>query len=241
EGKRSTQLRGEAEPLVAVQAAGSGRVVYVGFDETWRWRFVDDGFYHRRFWGNIVRYLAPLNARQVIITAGGDRFSAGQKITLEVEAFDKEFKPRTEPTFTIRMVDTKTGEAVEHELAAIDNRPGQYTATIVASRTGTFDLTAADDTIDPSQVAGKQIVIELPQAESQRTEANRRVMEKLASKEEYLLGIEDVKHLADLIPPGQLEAVEYERHALWDTVPVWVLIAVLLAVEWFLRKRNNMA
>jgi hypothetical protein len=139
------------------------------------------------------------------------------------------------------MVDTKTGQTVEHELTAIKDRPGQYAATIVASRTGTFELTAADDEIDPSQVAGKQIVIELPQAESQRTEANRRAMEKLASKEEYLLGIEEVEQLADLIPPGQLEAVEYERHTLWDTTPVWVLIAVLLAVEWFLRKRNNMA
>jgi len=56
-----------AEPLVAVQPVGAGRVLYVGSDETWRWRYVQDGYYHRRFWANAVRYLATLKARQVVI------------------------------------------------------------------------------------------------------------------------------------------------------------------------------
>lgn len=238
---RTTQMRGEAEPMVAVQAAGSGRVVYVGFDETWRWRFVEDGFYHRRFWGNVVRYLAPLNARQVIISTGGDRFSAGEKITIEVEAFDREFRPLSDPTFTVRMINTQTGDVEIHELDAIKNRPGQYRTSIVAAHTGAFELTGPEGFAEASQMAGKQIVIELPQAESRRTEANHRVMASLASKPEYLLGIENVEQLAELIPPGQLEAVEYERHMLWDTELMWILIATLLAAEWFIRKRNNMA
>jgi hypothetical protein len=238
---RTTQMRGEAEPMVAVQAAGSGRVVYVGFDETWRWRFVEDGFYHRRFWGNVVRYLAPLNARQVIISTGGDRFSAGEKITIEVEAFDREFRPLGEPAFTVRMINTQTGEVQVHELDAIKNRPGQYRTTIVAAHTGSFELTGPEGFADASQMASKQITIELPQAETRRTEANRRVMASLASKPEYLLGIENVEQLDELIPPGQLEAVEYERHMLWDTELMWILIATLLAAEWFIRKRNNMA
>ena len=80
-------------PLVAVHSAGSGRVAYVGFDETWRWRFVDDGFYHRRFWGNMARYLAPSSPRQVIIATGGDQFSAGDRIPVEIEAYDRDYRP----------------------------------------------------------------------------------------------------------------------------------------------------
>ena len=64
----------QGDPVLAVQTVGAGRTAYLGFDETWRWRFIEDGFYFRRFWANLVRYLAPLNARQIVITTGGDRF-----------------------------------------------------------------------------------------------------------------------------------------------------------------------
>lgn len=238
---RKMTLRNEPEPLLATQMVGNGRVLYVGFDETWRWRFLGEGRYQRRFWGNVVRYLAPGNARQVVITAGGDRFDAGSPIRVDVEAFDRDYKPLRRDSFPLRVVNTRTRETETFDLAPIEGKPGRYQATIQPGHTGVYELTCPPDLADPVRVAGKQIVVELPAAESRRTEADRRTMRTIASKPEYFLTADQIERLAELIPPGRLDAVEYERYTLWDTKLTWILIAGLLAMEWFLRKRKNMA
>jgi hypothetical protein len=236
-----TTGKGRPEPLIAVHSAGSGRVLYLGFDETWRWRFLEDGYYHRRFWSNVASYLAPLSARQVVITTGGDRFSAGEKITIEVEAFDREYKPLTDETFEVLQIDTKTGRMRKHKLHAVKGKPGRYKAQIIADRTGTFEFTCPESVAERSRVASKQILVELPQAEARRTEANERVMRSIATKPQYFLRADQVDQLAELIPADHRKRYEDEQHTLWDTKAMLLLIVTLLAVEWMVRKRSNLA
>jgi hypothetical protein len=237
---RKTQSRDEPVPLIAVQNVGGGRVVYIGTDETWRWRFLSDGLYHRRFWGNVVRFLAPLHARQVMITTGGDRFSAGAKITVEVEAYDTAYHPLKADEFTIRMIDRKTGNVETHTLPAVDGKPGRFRAEITPAHTGTYELTCDPKFADASKVASKQIVVHLPRAEQRRSEANAHTMRTVASKDEFALQAGDIDRLAELIPPGKLQTVREKRFTLWDTRAMWILIALLLTAEWFIRKRVNM-
>lgn len=238
---KKTVLKNQPEPLLAAQTVGSGRVLYVGMDESWRWRFIEDGYYHRRFWSNVVRYLAPLDARQVVITTGGDRFSAGDRISLEVEAFDREYKPLRQETLTVRMKDVNTGEITEHELEAIENRPGRYSLDIVAERTGTYELTVPESVADRNRQASKQIVIELPRAEARRSEANPRPLRTLASKPEFFLTAAEIDQLAERLPAENLTTIDNEVHTLWDTGAMLLVVLSLLGVEWFVRKRNNMA
>ncbi len=237
---RVTDLRSEPEPLLVVHSAGSGRVVYVGFDETWRWRFVADGLYHRRLWGNLVRYLAPQSPRQVVISTGGDRFDTGDKIKIEVEAFDREYKPLQAESFKVRMIDTTTGQAQEHKLSAVAGKPGQYQGIIQADRTGTFELTCEKSIADRSKVAGRTIVVELPQAEARRTEADDRLLKTIASRPEFFMQAGDIEKLPSFIPPGLLTTVHENRFTLWDTKLTLMLIIALLTAEWILRKRNNL-
>ena len=44
--------------LIVRQNYGFGRVLYVGLDSTWRWRFKAGDMYHHRFWGQVVRWAA---------------------------------------------------------------------------------------------------------------------------------------------------------------------------------------
>jgi len=234
--------RNEPEPLIAVQGVGRGQVVYMGIADTWRWRFVEEGAHRQRLWGNIIRYLATLQPRQVVITAGGERFSAGERITLDVEAYDEKFQPLTDETFEVHRIDAATGEADTLVLEKLAGKPGRYRKTIVADKTGTFELTAMkDDPLAAQKVASKRIVVELPQAESRRTEADAEVMSIVASRPENFLRIDEVGRLAELIPPGKLTADRYEARELWDSNLTLVLIVVLLGVEWVLRKKYNMA
>ncbi|HUS92879.1 MAG TPA: vWA domain-containing protein [Phycisphaerae bacterium] len=232
----------EPEPLLVAQPYGMGRVLYCGFDDTWRWRYIREGYYHRLFWSNVVRYLATLQARHVVITAGGDRFPAGERIALEVEAYDENFNPLKQDTFDVEMIDLSTGEGETIKLQAVADKPGRYKATIRASRTGTFELTALKgDPMAAEKVQSKTIRVELPKAEDLRPEADRATMQNLASRPQNFLPVHEIDRLAELIPADRKTAVREVPWELWDSNLTLLLIVLLLGVEWVFRKKYNMA
>ncbi|KPK82747.1 MAG: hypothetical protein AMJ81_09345 [Phycisphaerae bacterium SM23_33] len=233
---------GEPEPIVAAQPYGTGRVLYIGTDASWRWRFLRDGRYHRKLWCNVVQYLASPKARQVIITAGGDRFDAGKEIQIEVTAYDEDYHRLTDKTFDVEMIDNQTDRRTTLKLEAVKGSPGQYKTTIAPKRAGKFLLTALwGDPNRDNKVQSKEIAIEVPQAEARRPEANPALLGLVASSKENFLYVDEVDRLTELIPADPLRTVREKKREIWDSNITLVLIVPLLAAEWILRKRYNMA
>lgn len=238
-----TIARNDPLPLIVAQPYGKGSVLYLGFDETWRWMLVRDGYYYRRFWGNVVRYLATLQARRVMITTGGSRFIVGEPITIEVEAYGRDYQPLQKDKLDVDVVNTQT-DRVERtlELMAIDGKPGQFKVTFVAEHRGNYKLTPLIEPDDPNGMpAFKQIQIALPQAEFVRTEADSGTMKSMAWPPEKYLDIGQIDRLAAEIAAGRWTSTNEVPKYLWDTNLALMLIVALLATEWILRKRYNMA
>ena len=57
------------QALIARQNYGFGRVLFVGLDSTWRWRFKVGDTYHHRFWGQVARWAASDK-----LLPGGNRY-----------------------------------------------------------------------------------------------------------------------------------------------------------------------
>jgi hypothetical protein len=234
--------RNELLPLIAVQAFGRGSVLYLGFDESWRWVIVKDALYHRNFWSNIVRYLASLQARRFTITTGGTRFTIGEPLTVEMEAYDESYQPLKKDSVEVEMADAATGESVRKlTLKPVEDKPGQFRTTFVADRTGKFQLTAGLASSDPNEPAeGKQIEVELPQAEFLRIEADPGSLKSMAWPADKFMDITQAQRLLE-IPPGRGTSARDVPKYLWDTNLMLTMIVVLLGVEWILRKKYNMA
>src|SRR5262249_12792460 len=49
---------GKAHPLAVWQPYKTGRCLFLGFEETWRWRFREDERHFNNFWIQTVRFLA---------------------------------------------------------------------------------------------------------------------------------------------------------------------------------------
>lgn len=231
--------KNEREPVVALHMFGKGPVVYVGTDDTWRWRELNDAVYHKRFWNNIVGFLATLKASRMVITTGGDRFNAGEEIKIDVEAYDEKFKPLTDKTLDLEVIDHQTGATRPLTLSLLESKDkaGRYRGILVPSHQGVYEL--APRNRDAGEA--KRIVVELPQAEALRTEANEETMKSLATRNEFFLRSYDMDQLGKLIPSGKLTTVREDPRELWDR-PVWlILLVVLLGAEWILRKKHNMA
>jgi len=252
-------LDGQREPVLAVQYYGKGRVLYVGFDSTWRWRYVQGATYYEKFWSNTVDFLAAgrLEKKRLIITTGGETFDTGAEIRVRVEAYDREFEPLKADSLTVRMTNLATGESTEHVLKAAKRGPGDagdagavreglFEGVIPATQTGTFEIrpaagegTAANWTDE--DVAPRRIEVRLPQEEFRRPEADWTAMRQLADEDARFLTIADVGKLPALIPPGKAMSTSEVPRPIWNTLPALLLIGLLLLAEWAVRKAYNMA
>jgi hypothetical protein len=94
----------EGEPCIVRQNYGFGRVLFVGIDSTWRWRFKIGDHYHHRFWGQVAQWAASDRLLPASNAAGtikfGTRepsFRAGQEIELVVRTSEVVKKPSLPP------------------------------------------------------------------------------------------------------------------------------------------------
>ena len=254
-------LDGQREPVLAVQYYGKGRVLYVGFDSTWRWRYVRNAHYYDKFWSNTADFLAAgrLEKKRVLITTGGTTFDTGAEIRVRAEAYDREFEPLKADTFKVRLTNLATGESTEHTLQASKRgaadaaapeaaaaREGLYEGIIPADRTGTFEIrpapgegTASDWTEE--DVAARRIEIRLPQEEFRRPEADWQAMRQLADEDARFLRIAEIGKLAALVPPGKATSTSEVPRPIWNTLPALLVVGLLLLAEWAVRKVYNMA
>jgi len=245
--------RNRPEPVLAVQSPGTGRVAYVGFDSTWRWRLLRDGHYHRRFWSNLIRHLAGGKAgHRVTISAGGERFAAGEPIPVEVLAYDEAFAPLEADQFEVELIDTEGQFSRTIALPAVagDGQRGHFKGQIdeaITARRGTYRLTAMQDHPHAAQiVAERLIVIELPQAEALNKEANETPLRAIGRRSiaqrpvDGLTRLSDIDALAEWIPSGRRRSVREWPRELWDSRLMLLAVVGLLAAEWILRKKHNM-
>lgn len=66
--------------LLARQSYGFGRVLYVGIDSTWRWRYKTGDHYHHRFWGQVAQWAASDRLLPVTNANGTIRFGTREPI-----------------------------------------------------------------------------------------------------------------------------------------------------------------
>jgi hypothetical protein len=83
------------QPYLVTMPYGSGKVVYLGWGETWRLRQAHE-VYHERFWTKLARYagsgnLTRLSSRGVIVM--GQEFTAGQVARIEAQLFGRDLQP----------------------------------------------------------------------------------------------------------------------------------------------------
>jgi hypothetical protein len=251
---------GAMEPLLAVQMYGKGPVVYLGTDDTWRWRFVDDAAYYRQFWNNMLSFLAAQKSSRVTITTGGDRFTTDKPISVDVEAYDANFQPLTTPSFTIEvwnitgaqpvkladLVLPQTRETVVKELGAAGRppvtetvvKPGRYSTQFTPPTVGKYELCVSDRKL----CQPKQIEVTMKGDEFLRTEADEDMMLQLVSERpDRFMRIANIDRLAEQIPLNRIITVETRSHELWDVPLLLITLLGLLTIEWVLRKKYNMA
>lgn len=234
-------------PIMAMQRFGRGQVLYLGTDETWRWRANVGEKYFARFWGQVVYQLGLPRllggARRVQFSFDRMEHYVGQPSFLYARAYDQEYQPFQDARLPARIVPLDrtgkpSGEAViPVSLEAIPGQPGDYRLLLSNEKPGRYMLML--DAPEPSQIPfhvdypPNDERIPAPMA-AERLKLLSQTTEGTFNREE------DLHQLPEKIKP-QLGTFRYRRDVvLWNPLAL-IVVAALFTVEWIIRKLTNLS
>ncbi len=241
-GHPSPEFRvgGKDMPVVAIQKLGAGRVLFLGSDETYRWRSIYEDAYNR-FWVNGIRHLfeGRLQAgnSRLRLMGSDDKVDLGDAIELLAEVKDESLQPLIAESFVVSV--EREGEAAETvELAPVEAAPGSYSLRYRPTQLGTYRVRPLEK-IGKSVEFGFQVVA--AQVESQGP-MERSELATIAGVNGGALLDTPAELLAalDAVPSRSATDVFRTPHAIWDGWPTIMVVLLLLSVEWILRKRFNL-
>jgi uncharacterized membrane protein len=240
----AAQVTSVGEPLAVQQFVGAGRVMFLGFEESWRWRFRADEPRFNQFWIQMVRYLARVRPSRAEIRL--DRQTAyrrGEPIRVTVRFPEDKPPPPADAVVRVILDRTPANGAAERQslqLAAMPGARGTYETIVTRTPDGVYRFTLAG-------VEGRAPTADArmlpPPGEMDRLRMNRADMERAAqlSRGKFYT-LPDALKLPDELPPLPRVTLHQPRppYSIWNTPLIVVLGLSLLGGEWLLRKRQQL-
>ena len=246
---------GELHPLVLQAFAGAGPVLFLGFDDTWRWRFRNDEEQFDRFWIQAVRVLSRSRIRRVELkVTPKSEFRRDEKMTIVVRFPVEAPAPPAGQPVRVTLArgplsrDGSPGAGpTEMTTLTLGRVPGpgvQYETVLTRTPEGEYRFTLAEPEPQPGHSAATAVARVLPPLnEMDRVELNIPDLAAAASISNggfYTLATAD-KVFDDLKKPERVRLNEpCAPIELWNQPVVYLLIVLLFAAEWLLRKRERL-
>jgi len=232
-------------PVLTEQRQGAGRVLFLGLNETWRWRLKAGEREADRFWRQIVRY------------AAGEAYAAVQgPVALDVDRVAIEPGMPVHVRARVRGAQFPPDSARSCELEILRDQKVISRRALDRIGTGRFageirDLPEGDCHIQFRAKAadGADVAVTVPvhvaptfEAEMRDVSGDPARLAKLAraSGGQYL-PIEHVDRLADRLNSLRETESQYLRRPLWNSPYLYAFVLACLACEWALRKRLGLA
>ncbi|HVJ84188.1 MAG TPA: hypothetical protein VM452_01015 [Caulifigura sp.] len=241
------RMRNEHGPevLIATQLVGPGRSMFIGFDSTYRWRFLDDQFFDG-FWARVV-------------DRAGRNKRLGGSYPFRLATPRSEYKPGANvkviarfhnPDDVERTMSSLPGQ-VEHgddEPVPItlnpEPEPGVFSGTFVATKAGPHFVKVwmGDDAVTGGvKAATLPLDITLPNLEFENPVVDRAALDSVAlCTGGRTFDMTQGNEAADVFKIGRVKHLLEHRHEIWDAPILWVSLFVVLCLEWILRKRARL-
>jgi hypothetical protein len=228
----SRRVAGKDQPLLAWQYFAGGRTIFLGSDETWRWRVSTDEIYDQ-FWMQTIRHLTEARlagGRRSVLQSDRKAYDFGDTVRISALLQDENFQP-LEDEIQALSVEGPEGETQELRLEKDSSAPGWYRGIFIPRHLGTYKLRLANGTTANLQV-------EPPEIEFRQPELDEQSLGQLAS----ITGGSYNPIWATGSIPGQIDQKpeiiqsKDEPITLWDNWLSLCILAGLLTLEWVFRK-----
>lgn len=245
-----------SRPVIALQRAGRGIVLFHATDETWRWRFRVGDAYFARYWVQALRYLclAHDGGRPAVLRVAEDEYELGKPVVVEVRFQDERYVPTGGEVDVVLESDGRPNRTVR--LAPRRNLRNLFETTLSGLPEGRYRLHLAEGTESPVTSSNEgasekkedptavrdEFTVAAARAESYPIEADFTTLNEAAvAGKGVFFHWTDLEQLLDKLPPGKLSPTEpLPPVLLWNRWYMLLLLLVLLVSEWVLRKRRGL-
>ena len=237
-------------PVIAGKLAGAGKCFYMGFDETWRWRYEVADLYHQRFWNQLLAIIMErpfaLNQNQLSMDAGGGNHDPGKAIPLRVRLRDNEGKAPEPPYPDVDALIWKGEQVVATiPLTGTDSSNGLFAGEVFGLDPDSYEMSVrAPGILDEMEFSDQRLRFNV------RPEANKEkdfltCDENLLAEMSEISGgsffrEENFKELKDALRPISSGRVVITEIILWQSFGWLIFVVFILGLEMFLRKRAGM-
>lgn len=238
--------RGGQPVVLAGQRYGQGQILYLGSPEMWRLRGLDPA-YLERFWIQMVRKAAEGRSKRGLqrgmFILDGREFLLGQTIPLRLRALNPQFQPLVSDVLTIDAFGPGGVPLVPSpQLRRDPVRPAEYVGDLRPLSPGRYRLEF--DLPDSSERVTADVDIQLPRQEAailvQDVPLLKRLVEGTGG--EYVPLEQAAAVVPQLLPSkGERIVIDQRVRELWDRDWMLALLALLLSLEWLLRKLLKLA
>ncbi|MEM8757206.1 MAG: hypothetical protein AAGF47_05430 [Planctomycetota bacterium] len=238
----------EPSPAVLSMRYGAGRVLYVGTDEIWRWRYARGEALPERFWIPLLRQLArerlSLTGRSAALVATPNDLELGASSVVSLTLLDArlaEAAPSTlTATATVADGDLTVELVLEPDPAA--EGPPRYETVWTPPAAGRWTVSTRDPALAGERFEAGVWVF-TPDDERRRADTDHDRLMALADETGgRVLTRDDLGSLNELFPNRSRQiAGQPDIDALWDSPAALLLITLLLGFEWIGRRLMRLA
>jgi hypothetical protein len=233
-------------PAMVFHRVGSGKALYLGFDESWRWRFNVGDLYHQRFWNQVANSIMepPFQVRgpYVAMDTGRLRYEPGNRAVIRVRPLQAALKRVPNPVVSLVLErDGKTIGTVP--LVADAGGSGVYRGESPPLEAGDYETRVVIDGLAEGLIRARTgfSVGSKSRMETAQLHCNEPLLRDLARESGgTYIAEEDIDSLVSSLEPLSKGHLMEAQHPLWNSPWWFVPIVLVLGAEWFLRKRAGL-
>lgn len=232
---------GKDKPLLVAHSFDNGRVMAFAGDSTWRWWMHDFESAHKRFWRQIVLWLARKDQGQegnVWIRMAQRRYAPSQKVEFFIGSTSPTGDPITNAEYKAEMV-LPDGKRLPLSLVRqSEQMVGSFHDTQLAGDYA-IEVTATQKD-QPLGAARARFLVFEQDLELDNASADAEMMKSLAAMTGgQTLAPEQLPELIRSLTEEteHLEVQQETKKTFWDTWTFFLTVVALLGVEWYVRKR----
>ena len=233
-------------PAIVLRQFGAGKVLWMGLDETWRWRYDVADRYQDAFWHQLADAIMEpafaVHNQFIALDAGGVNYQAGDRAEIRVRLRDEHGR-LISAGHPLALVTREGQKIATIPLSADENSGGVFRGKTAALAPGRYEVRVDAGALVP--LTGDMPVefyVQGPGGDAAHELAELTCNEDLlkqmaqASGGEYFRE-EEVAKLVNKLAPLSNGRIEESETVLWQSWSWFIPIMILLTAEWILRKR----
>jgi len=232
--------------LLASQLYGPGRTVFIGFDSTYRWRYLAEDYFDG-FWARLIDRVGrnkALGGRFPFqVHMGKTAYRVGDQVSVGVRYTEAAAVAEASGLAAELEVEGQPPDPITFERSAED--PALLTANFPAERAGGYTLRITPATgVDAgatTRVSSTTFRVEPPRREIDEPSSNRPLLADLARMTGgRVFEVPDLDRLDAAIAMREVTRTLEDRDELWDAPLLFTIVVLGLTAEWIARKTFRM-